>query len=154
MKFTSAILATITALMVFFTSNGIVYEHYFCKCCNEEHHEISLFEFGKVSHNHECHSHHECHHHNCDGHHCHCQDQSEHLKHTHVEFMSLKNLYQNNTVTALPEITTISIFATNFAHICKPYVNNLATNSLPTSATDATLRADGKVCHVNSCLRL
>ena len=154
MKLTSAILATITALMVFLTSNGIVYEHYFCKCCNEEHQEISLFEFGEVSHNHDCHSHHECHSHHCDGHHCHCESQKEHQKHTHVEFMSLKDLFQSNIHTSLPEITTISIFATNFAHICETSINNLATSQLLASSTDVTMCADGKVCLVNTCLRL
>ncbi|MBQ2574697.1 MAG: hypothetical protein II575_10780 [Bacteroidales bacterium] len=154
MKLTSAILATITALMVFLTSNGIVYEHYFCKCCNEEHQEISLFEFGEVSHNHECHSHHECHNHHCDGHHCHCQDKSEHQKHTHIEFMSLKDLFQHDAHSALPEIPSISIFATNFAHICESNINNLATNQLLTFSSDATIRTNGKVCPLLSCFRL
>ena len=154
MKLTSAILATITAIMVFFTSNGIVYEHYFCKCCNEEHQEISLFEFGEVSHNHESHSHHEHHSRHCDGHHCHCESPKEHQKHTHVEFMSLKDLFQCDAHTTLPEITTLSIFATNFAQLCETTVNSLANKSIQASKADALLHTDGKVCLVNSCLRL
>ena len=155
MKLTSAILATITALMVFLTSNGIVYEHYFCKCCNEEHQEISLFEFGEVSHNHECHSHHECHNHHCDGHHCHCQDKSEHQKHTHIEFMSLKDLFQHDAHSALPEIPSVKTFiSNNFA----PCINiTCTTNKVEPKllASNANHLYDkGKVCPLLSCFRL
>ncbi|MCF0207331.1 MAG: hypothetical protein HUK15_07880, partial [Bacteroidales bacterium] len=62
MKFAKSILSIFLAMMVFFASNGIVHEYYYCTDCQEEHHEISLFEFGEISHNHKCASHNHYHH--------------------------------------------------------------------------------------------
>ncbi len=156
MKFINSILALSTALMVFLTSNGFVYEYYFCQHCHEEHKEISLFEFGEISHNHKCmehsHGHHdECHHHGCKKD-CDCIN---HLDHTHVTFFSLKHLFYGENSNPLPmaQITqqlfvASTIFATSEYYSCSKYT---AINKAPPKAK--TLH-DGTLSPSLSCFRL
>lgn len=156
MKFVHGILALFTALMVLLTSNGFVYEYYFCRHCHKEHNEISLFEFGKISHNHKCQE--ECHEHH-HANHCHCNkclsDCKYHLNHTHIKFFSLKQLFFAEHGNNLPKIQTIQyFFDTNeiFAAIeyCFKHKIFAHTNAPPT----IKLLHGGEVCTILSCFRL
>lgn len=154
MKFLSKILAVFLAVMIFITANGFVYEYYFCQCCHENHQEIAFFEFGEISHDHSCHSHNHTHDHSNTCNHYTENGKNYHLEHTHVFYLSLKELFFNNTHIQVPDIQQITIFVDNcftnttelFTTVIRQITNNIFFN--------AKLVLQGKVCLFISCFLL
>lgn len=81
------IFAFFTAAIVLLSSNGFIFEQYFCSGCQSNHSEVAFFEFGELSHDHDdcetCVSH---------GHTCNCHS-DDHLSNTKITFYSLDLLY-------------------------------------------------------------
>ncbi len=157
MKFTNSILALFTSVMVFITSNGFVYEYYFCQKCNKEHQEVSLFEFGEVSHNHKCMSlnhidgdeHHKCNNHREN------KECLQHLNHTQVVFMSLEELFWADYGTPLPAVQTVQTFCDicNFSTL-NEYIFSNSEIALSSFVPIKLLHSGGEVCQFFSCFRL
>lgn len=95
-----------TTLILFVSSNGFFVEQYLCNACNEEHSEITFFEFGEYSHNHKyCTA--------CDHSHsnCLCSHSDEgHLEHAKVSFYSFDKLFFEYELVKIPQIKFLDNF--------------------------------------------
>ncbi len=85
MNLTKNIFSIFAAISILFASNGFILEKYFCGGCESDHKEVSVFEFGEISHDHD----NSCSHTDA----CSCNDLDEHINSTEISYFFLDDVF-------------------------------------------------------------